>query len=109
MYCYCPASIQEFHKWLANKYGSVEAVSKAWRRYSFADWQDVQPSRTGGPYPGWPRWSEFKEDRAHELLRWRREVIRPVGAKSKIAMHGLAYAIELLPSGSAHDWRAAAE
>ncbi len=35
MYCYCPASIAEFHKWLAKKYGSVEAVAKAWRRYQF--------------------------------------------------------------------------
>ena len=109
MYCYCPASITEFRKWLQKKYGSVEAVSQAWRRYSFADWRDVEPSRTGGPYPDWLDWVEFKEDRAHELLRWRKEVIRSVDSKSKITMHGLAYAIELLPSVSANDWRAAAE
>lgn len=109
MYCYCPASIAEFHKWLQKKYGTVAAVGKAWRRYSFADWKDVQPSRTGGPYPDWLDWVEFREDRAHELLRWRRDIIRSVDTKSKITMHGLAYAIELLPSVSANDWRAAAE
>ncbi len=109
MYCYCPASIEEFHKWLAKKYGSVEAVGKAWRRYSFADWKDVQPSRTGGPYPDWLDWVEFKEDRAHELLRWRKAVIRSVDTKSKITMHGIAYTLESLPSVSQNDWRAAAE
>ncbi len=109
MYCYCPSSIAEFRKWLQKKYGSVEAVAKAWRRYSFADWNDVEPSRTGGPYPDWLDWLEFREDRAHELLRWRKEVIRSVDHKSKITMHGLAYSIELLPSASANDWRAAAE
>src|SRR4051794_7720703 len=109
MYCYCPASIAEFHKWLEKKYGSVEAVAKAWRRYSFSDWKDIEPSRTGGPYPDWLDWVEFREDRAHELLRWRKEVIRSVDAKSKITMHGLAYSIELLPTASANDWRAAAE
>ncbi len=109
MYCYCPASIAEFRKWLMNKYGSLEAVAKAWRRYSFSDWKDVEPSRTGGPYPDWLDWVEFREDRAHELLRWRKEVIRSVDAKSKITMHGLAYSIELLPTASANDWRAAAE
>ena len=109
MYCYCPASIAEFRKWLEKKYGSLDELRKAWRRYSFADWKDVQPSRTGGPYPDWLDWVEFKEDRAHELLRWRKEIIRSVDTKNKITMHGLAYAIELLPSASANDWRAAAE
>lgn len=109
IYCYCPSSIAEFRKWLQNKYGSLEAVAKAWRRYSFADWSDVQPSRTGGPYPDWLDWLEFREDRAHQLLRWRKDVIRSVDQKNKITMHGLAYSIELLPSASANDWRAAAE
>ncbi|MCU1258335.1 MAG: Beta-galactosidase, partial [Bryobacterales bacterium] len=109
MYCYCPSSVAEFRKWLQKKYGSVEALGKAWRRYSFADWKDVEPSRTGGPYPDWLDWVEFREDRAHELLRWRKEVIRSVDQKNKITMHGLAYAIESLPTASANDWRAAAE
>ena len=72
-------------------------------------WNDVQPSRTGGPYPDWLDWLEFKEDRAHELLRWRRDVIRSVDTKHKITMHGLAHTIEFLPATSANDWRAAAE
>jgi beta-galactosidase len=109
LYCYCPASIAEFRKWLQKKYGTVEALGKAWRRYSFADWKDVEPSRTGGPYPDWLDWTEFREDRAHELLRWRREVIRSVDTKNKITMHGIAYSLESLPSVSANDWRAAAE
>src|SRR5689334_153491 len=83
MYCYCPASVAEFRKWLQKKYGSVEAVGNAWRRYSFASWEDVEPSRTGGPYPDWLDWLEFKEDRAHELLRWRRDVIRSVDPASR--------------------------
>ena len=78
MYCYCPASIAEFRKWLLKKYGTSRQLARAWRRYSFATWDDVQPSRTGGPYPDWLDWLEFKEDRAHELLRWRSEIIRSV-------------------------------
>ena len=100
MYCYCPSSIAEFRKWLLNKYGSLDELARAWRRYSFATWDDVQPSRTGGPYPDWLDWLEFKEDRAHELLRWRRDVIRSVDTKHKITMHGLAHAIEFLPATS---------
>ena len=68
----------------------------------------MQPSRVGGPYPDWLDWVEFKEDRAHELLRWRKEVIRSVDTESKITMHGIAYTLESLPSVSQNDWRAAA-
>jgi beta-galactosidase len=109
MYCYCPASIEEFRKWLRARYGSLEALSRAWQRFGFTSWNDVQPSRTGGPYPDWIDWLEFKEDRAHELLRWRRDTIRSVDTKHKITMHGLGRSLEFLPSTSANDWRAAAE
>ena len=109
IYCYCPATQAEFRKWLRNKYGSLEALEKAWRRYSFADWENVEAPRAGGPYPDWLDWLEFREDRAHELLRWRREVIRSVDARNKITMHGIAYTLELLPSASTNDWRTAAE
>ncbi len=71
-------------------------------------WSDVQPSRTGGPYPDWLDWLEFQEDRAHELLRWRRDVIKSVDPNHKITMHWLGRSIELLPAPSANDWRAAA-
>jgi beta-galactosidase len=86
-----------------------ETLQKAWRRYSFGDWDNVEAPRTGGPYPDWLDWLEFREDRTHELLRWRREMIRSVDHRSRITMDGLAYAVELLPSVSANDWRAAAE
>jgi beta-galactosidase len=109
IYCYCPSSIEEFRKWLRARYGSLEELSRAWRRYGFVEWSDVEPSRTGGPYPDWLDWLEFKEDRAHELLRWRRDVIRSVDPQHKITMHGLARSLEFLPSTSANDWRAAAE
>src|SRR5262249_13072231 len=42
IYCYCRASQAEFRKWRRNKYGSLEAVEKAWRRHSFAEWENVE-------------------------------------------------------------------
>ena len=107
-YCYCPATQRLFHAWLERKYGSLDRLHKTWHRY-FASWEDVEAPRTGGPYADWLDWIEFREDRAHELLRWRREVIRSVDPKNRIAAHGLGYSLEYLPSVSANDWRAAAE
>jgi len=109
MYCYCPATAARFRTWLQKKYSSLEALGKAWHRYSFAEWKNVGPPRSGGPYADWLDWLEFREDRAHELLRWRREVIRSVDRRNRITAHGLGYSLEYLPSSSANDWRAAAE
>jgi beta-galactosidase len=109
MYCYCPATQSLFREWLKKKYGTLEALGKAWRRYSFAEWPNVEAPRTGGPYPDFLDWVEFREDRAHELLRWRRDLIRSVDKRNKITAHGLAYTVEILPTASANDWRAAAE
>jgi beta-galactosidase len=108
MYCYCPATQRLFRAWLQRRYPSLEELHRRWHRY-FASWEDVEAPRTGGPYADWLDWLEFREDRAHELLRWRREVIRSVDAKNRITAHGLGYTLEYLPSVSANDWRAAAE
>jgi len=109
MYCYCPATQALFREWLKKKYGTLDKLGRTWHRYGFAEWENVEAPRTGGPYADWLDWLEFREDRAHELLRWRREVIRSVDKKNVIAAHGLAYALEYLPTSSANDWRAAAE
>ena len=108
VYCYCLATQRLFRAWLQRRYQSLEELHRRWHRY-FASWEDVEAPRTGGPYADWLDWLEFREDRAHELLRWRREVIRSVDKKNRITAHGLGYTLEYLPSVSANDWRAAAE
>ena len=46
-----------------------------------ADWEDIEPPRSAGPFPDWIDWLEYREDRAHELMRWRRDTIRSVDTK----------------------------
>ena len=108
-YDYNPFVQEKFRAWLQNKYGTLDALGKAWHRYGFGEWKNVEAPRTAGPYADWLDWIEFREDHAHAELRWRRDVIRSVDKASKITMHGLAYSIEYLPQFSANDWRAAAE
>ncbi len=107
--CYCPATVARFRVWLKKKYGTIEALGKAWRRYSFADWNNIDAPRGAGPYPDWIDWAEFREDNAYELLRWRRDVIRSVDSKNRITAHGIAATLHSLPTSVANDWRAAAE
>ena len=107
--CYCPSTAAKFRIWLRKKYGTLEALGKAWHRYSFGDWENIDPPRASGPYPDWIDWAEFREDNAYEQLRWRREVIRSVDAKNHIVAHGIAATLHSLPGNVANDWRAAEE
>ena len=107
--CYCPATAARFRAWLRKKYGTLEALGKAWHRYGFGEWENVVPPRTSGPYADWIDWSEFREDNAYALLRWRRDLIRSVDPKSRITAHGIAATLHSLPNSVANDWRAAAE
>ncbi|HXF62072.1 MAG TPA: beta-galactosidase [Caldilineaceae bacterium] len=107
--CYCPATQEKFRQWLREKYGDLRTLGKAWRRYSFAEWEDVTPPYTLGPYPDTLDWLQFRIDNAHAQMRWRAQTIRKVDDACAITAHGLAMSLARLPQAATDDWRAAAE
>ncbi|MFC4599234.1 beta-galactosidase [Cohnella hongkongensis] len=46
-YCYCDNCASAFRKWLRGRYGSIEAVNRAWNAsfwgHTFYDWEDIVP------------------------------------------------------------------
>jgi len=46
-YCYCDNCAEAFRKWLQGRYGSIEAVNRAWNAafwgHTFYDWEDIVP------------------------------------------------------------------
>ena len=99
--CYCPATQAKFRLWLKAKYGTIEALGRAWRRYSLADWQFVHPPRGGG-YPDSLDWTEFRRDNAIELMHWRTKLIRRLDQRNKVTAHGTGLLTEM-------EWRMAAD
>ena len=43
MYCYCDATKNKLRQWLRARHGSLEQLGKAWFRYSYQTWDDVEP------------------------------------------------------------------
>jgi beta-galactosidase len=86
--CFCPATQAKFREWLKAKYGTVEALGRAWRRYSLGDWASVHPPHNDGGYPDSLDWLAFRRDDAIRLLRWRTSLIRGLDKKNKITAHG---------------------
>ena len=100
--CYCPATQAKFREWLKAKYGSVEALGRAWHRYSLGDWESVHPPHSGTGYPDSLDWLAFCRDDAIRLLRWRTDLIRRLDKRNKITAHGTGALTEI-------EWRTAAD
>ncbi|SDL73491.1 beta-galactosidase [Nonomuraea jiangxiensis] len=57
VYCYCPASLDRFHKWLRDRYATLGELNTAWsRRYS--SWDEVAPPRQFESVPDMIDWRE---------------------------------------------------
>ena len=109
MYCYCPATQKRFREWLKAKYGTLEALGKAWYRYSYSEWDDVHPPKNFSGYPESLDWLEFRIDNAHRLAKWRVDLVRQHDPKNKVIAHGVAMSLEGLPSATYDEWRSAKE
>jgi beta-galactosidase len=100
--CFCPATEAKFREWLKAKYGTLEALGRAWHRYSFGDWESVHAPHGTGGYPDSLDWLAFRRDDSIRLLRWRTEVIRRLDKRHKITAHSEGLLSEI-------EWRTATE
>lgn len=99
--CTCAASQAKFRAWLQAKYGTIEALGRAWHRYSLGDWDSVRPPRGHVGYADSLDWLAFHRDNALRLLRWRTDLIRRLDPRGKITAHGTGAITDI-------EWRTAA-
>ena len=70
--CYCDVSAEAFRRWLAERYGSIDALNDAWstafwsQRYD--DWEEIQPPRTAPAIPNPAQQIDFRRFSSDELL-----------------------------------------
>jgi beta-galactosidase len=105
--CYCEATLGKFREWLKKKYGSLEALRKAWHRYSISDWEQVQPPRRHmGAFPDAMDWVEFRRDNKHRLLQRRIELFRRLDGEHPVTGHSAFVArATSMPEVAYDDWR----
>jgi beta-galactosidase len=109
MYCYCDATKRKWREWLRAQHGSLEQLGKAWFRYSYQTWDDVEPPHSFSGYPESLDWLQFRIDNAFDLLDWRVKLFRKLDPDHLITAHGVAGTLETLPSNAHNEWRSASE
>jgi beta-galactosidase len=108
MNCYCEGTKKKLREWLQARYGSLQTLGKAWGRYSFETWEDVEPPESLNGYAESLDWLQFRIDDAFRLLEWRVKLFRRLDPHHLICAHGVAGTLESLPSSTHNEWRSAA-
>ena len=109
MYCYCEGTKRKLREWLKGRYGTLDATGKAWRRYSYESWDDVEPPRSFSGYADSLDWLQFRIDNAYNLFDWRLKLFRKLDPHHRICAHGVAGTLDDMPYGSHNEWRSAAK
>ncbi|MBI4877672.1 MAG: beta-galactosidase [Acidobacteria bacterium] len=107
-YCFCPHSAARFRAWLEKKYGSLEALNRAWYR-RFTAWDEVEPNRLSTilSYSDYIDWRLFIREKLGEDLRARYEAVKRVAPDRVATSHAAApnlFTSPLAGEGSPDDW-----
>lgn len=85
---YSEAAILEFHKWLRQRFGGLDALNNAWKR-RYASWADVQPGRAPDrTYTEMMAFEHFISWRSDEHARKRYAVIKALDPERPVTVHG---------------------
>lgn len=97
-FCFCHGTQARFRAWLRRKYGSLEALNRAWYR-GFESWEDVEAPRfsTILSYTDYIDWKTFIYERLAEDLGARYDAVRRGGSNHVITSHAAISSILTSP------------
>lgn len=99
----------DYRVWLKAKYGSLEAIADAWYRYSYAEWDDIEPPVEVAAFAEGLDWLEFKKQNYYGQMQFKIDTIRAIDRDCLIAAHGVGGAIPNMAANGCDDWLAASK
>lgn len=86
--CFCDHTITAWHKWLEQRYGSLNALNSAWKR-RYSCWEEVRPGKLPDrPYTESMAWQNFLTVRSNLHAAARYTAMRSVDPHRPITAHG---------------------
>ncbi|MEJ5367683.1 MAG: beta-galactosidase [Bryobacteraceae bacterium] len=107
-FCFCANTKRRFREWLRRKYGSLEALNRAWYR-RYRAWEEVEPNRLSTilSYTDYIDWKMFIADKLGEDLRERYEAVKAEAPEAVATSHAAGVGLFASPhwwEGQSDDW-----
>lgn len=106
---YSEYTLAAYRDWLKDKYGSLDELAPIWQRYSYADWDDIEPPRVLYPYAEGLDWMHFRRENNYEQMQFRIDTIMAADPDAAIIAHGVAGFVKDMASRGSDDWLAASK
>ncbi len=103
--CFCGATQEQFREWLKRKYGDLQTLNRAWFRFSYTSWDQVQLPRFKGAYPEFFDAIAFQNDMQDQWLSFRVSALRAADPNHLMIAHGNAKAHSDIAPSCGDDWR----
>ncbi len=86
LFCYCEKTIEAFRDWLKQKYGTLDALNRAWT-HRYPNWEVIDAPRELGAYADWVDWRRFIIDRCTREMKFRVETARAADPEHVMESH----------------------
>jgi len=84
--CACADSRRCFHRWLQDRYTSVERLNRALGK-DFGDWAHFHPPASMNDVTSALVWRTWAQESLIEMLEWVKSIIRQVDDRTPVAVH----------------------
>ena len=109
IFCYCPATVEKFKKWLERKYQTIENLNNAWG-FFYSSFDEIRPPRWTASYCDYMDFRLFTMDNLAEEVAFRTQLIKKYDNKPVFAHAwggGSATCVNL-GAAAFDDWKSAA-
>ena len=92
--CHCALCQAEFRRWLQARYGTLEALSKAWNArfwsHDYTDWEQIESPAPQGENAVQALaldWKRFVSDRHIDFLKFERDTVKEIAPNAKFTVN----------------------
>jgi beta-galactosidase len=105
--CHCEDTVIAYRQWLKNKYGDIQALKLAWRKYSYTSFDEIRFPAAMVFCSECADWLSFQHDNFHKYMGWKIETIRKADPQNLMTAHGIASTFRNREHSGTDDWAAA--